>query len=66
MPKLKSGDNVSHEAILAYTKPSRIELRERERARSVERRKVQRAAKARAKAMGSVWDEPKTTFKYVA
>ena len=36
---------------------SPYQLRQREKALSVERRKVQRAAKARAKAIGSVWDD---------
>lgn len=42
----------------AFTmKTSPWSLRQIEKARSVEVRKVQRAAKARAKAIGSVWDD---------
>lgn len=36
---------------------SRHAMRKRQKERSVEIRKVKRAAKARARAIGSVWDE---------
>lgn len=36
---------------------SAYQMRQNDKARSVEIRKVKRAAKARAKAIGSVWDD---------
>lgn len=47
--------NNTHEAKLAYESLSAYELKMRDKERAVERRKVKRAAKARAKEYGSVW-----------
>lgn len=44
-------------ATMYYEKPSRIDLKQKQKALSIERRKVKRAAKQRARQMGSVWDE---------